>query len=93
MFGLKRFYDSEKEWEEGFQKGLLPLVLIITFGVLDFISIVRTIRTKAGNVPNDVDLDVQTESSSSPEVEDQDEETEQLITEYQRFLLTFQAIH
>ena len=42
---------------------------MICFGVLDFISIIRTIRTKPGNVPNDVDLDVDTESSSCPEAE------------------------
>ena len=44
-------------------------VLIVSFGTLDLISIIRTIRTKPGNVPNDIDLDVDSESSSSSELD------------------------
>jgi hypothetical protein len=64
MIGIPNPWTNTLQRDAAFFKGLILLVAFAVCSLLLLISIIRTIRTKPGKIPEDKEWDMQSDSSA-----------------------------
>lgn len=64
QIGIPNPWSNTLERDSAFVKGLILLIVFAVCSLLLLISIVRTIRTKPGKIPEDKEWDMQSDSSA-----------------------------
>lgn len=79
LIGIPNPWTNTKERNHAYYKGVFLLIIFSIVALLNLISIVRTIRTPPGGIPEDKEWDMQSDSSvieQSSEDESHNQESE-----------------
>ena len=69
MFGLEGIKFNEAERKQSYRRGIILAILFFLLSTLNLISILRSIFTSPGKVPEDVEFDMGSDTTSHTENE------------------------